>query len=451
MGTGCATYNRGGDTESSGWGVNDFGARAWLRFALLALVLVAPSVAAQNLIVNPGFENNPPPSFGNNIGHSITPWVLGGGNQSNVVKVDGGATFNYGNGGPALDADPSTGVGVRQHYLDIASGANDFYQAFSVPVCGGAPGQVRQATFSGRFSTRDNLSGSGSVSIRVGTGATGAVLANASVSLPAPVPPATSGNSPWVQVTGSVTVTAGSTISYVVAMDNNLNFDNASLMFDSAPCVTSQLTLQKTWVNANIGDTASVRASRGGTIIDTLASSAATANETDVDATPVQVFEGEAIDLSEVLGAGNGRLYDSVLTCTGDGTLSGTTLTVGNTGAAIVCRYTNTGASADVSITKTNTPGVNGNVDQASDTVVRGATSYTLTVRNTGPSAANGTIVRDPATPSLSCSSATCGNAQGGAVCPAVTVAALQLPAGVTIATLPANSSLEITLTCTVL
>jgi len=431
--------------------VKGFLARAWLRFALMALVVAAPSVAAQNLIVNPGFENNPPPNFGNNIGYPITPWVLGAGNQSNVVKVDGGSTFNYGNGGPALDADPATGVGVRQHYLDIASGANDFYQAFSVPICGGAPGQTRQATFSGRFSTRDNLSGNGSVSIRTGTGTAGAVLANAGVVLPAPVPPATSGNSPWAQVTGSVTVTAGSTISYVVAMDNNLNFDEASLAFDAAPCVTSQLTLQKTWANAGVGDTASVTATRGGTVIDTLASSAGTANETDSDATPVQVFEGEAIVLAEVLGAGNSGPYDTALTCTGGGTLSGNTLTVGNTGVAIVCRFTNARSSADVSITKTNTPGANGNVDQAADTVVKGAsTAYTLTVRNAGPSAANGTVVRDPATPSLSCVSATCGNAQGGAVCPAVTVAALQSAGGVTIATLPANGSLDITLTCNV-
>ena len=425
--------------------------RGFLCLALFVLILVAPAVSAQNLIVNPGFENNPPPNFGNNINYPIAPWVLGTGNQSNVVKVDGSATFNYGNGGPELDADPATGVGVRQHYLDIASGANDFYQAFAVPTCGAAPGQTRTATFSGRFSTRDNLSGSGSVSIRTGAGATGTILAIASASLPAPVPPVTSRTAPWVPVSGTVTVTAGSTISYVVAMDNNLNFDQASLTFSTATCVTSQLTLQKTWVGATVGDKASVNITRNGTSLDTLASTADTANETDADATPALVFQGESLVLSEVLPTTNAGIYTSVLACTGGGTLSGNTLTVGNTGAAITCGYTNTGPQANLSITKTNTPGVNGNVDQASDTLVKGSnTTYTLTVRNAGPAAANGAVLKDPAPAGLTCFNATCGNVQGGAVCPAVTVAALQSTAGVTIATLPANGSLDVTLTCTV-
>jgi uncharacterized repeat protein (TIGR01451 family) len=106
--------------------------------------------------------------------------------------------------------------------------------------------------------------------------------------------------------------------------------------------------------------------------------------------------------------------------------------------------------TANVSVTKTNTPG-SGPTDQGSDTVTRGtAINYSIVVSNAGPSAANGSVLHDPAPTGLTCTAVTCGSQTGGAVCPAVTVAALQSAAGVTIATLPANSSLTFTLTCTV-
>ncbi len=426
--------------------------RVWAGIGAIAALLLALPAAAQNLISNPGFENNPPPAFGNNIGYGIAPWILGPGQTSNVVKVDGGVNFNYGNGGPRLDADPATGAGVRQHYLDIASGANSFYQSFVVPICGGSAGQVRTATFSGWFSTRDNLSGNGSIAIRQGAGLTGTILASASAVMPAPTPPATSASTPWVFVTGSVNVTAGGTISYVVNLDNNANFDEAFLTFNSVSCVTSQLTLQKAWSGAALNDTATVSVSRGGTVIDSLLSTANTATEVDSDATPVTVFQDETLTLAEALGGGNAGVYTATLSCTGPATLSGSTLTIGTTGEAIACRYTNARPSSDVSVTKTNTPGANGNVDQAADTVVQGSTvGYSIVVSNAGPNAANGTVLRDPAPTNLNCTSVTCGSATGGAVCPAVSIAALQSVGGVTIATFPGSGSLTFNVTCTVL
>lgn len=425
---------------------------------LLGLALFFSSPAyAQNLIGNPGFEANPPPAFGNNIGYPIAPWTLGAGNSSNVVKVDGGSTFNYGTSGPRLDADPATGVGVRQHYLDIASGANDFYQSFTVPACGGTqPGVNRQATFSGWFSTRDNLSAAtASVSIRQGVGTAGALLATASASLPAPVPPATSGTAPWVQVSGVVNIPAGTTVSYVVAMDNNANFDQAALSFSTNQCVPAQLTLVKTWSNASTGDDATLTISRAGTVIDTLVSDAGTANETDTDSTPVTVYGGETLVLAETLAGSNSGLYNGVLTCTGDGVLSGNTLTVGSSGTAVVCRYTNTRRLSGLQITKTNTPGVNGDVDQASDTVPRNDPAiYSIVATNTGPDAADGAILRDSASTGLTCTTASCVVTTGAAACPSVTGAALatalQSTGGVAIPTLPANSSITVTLTCAV-
>lgn len=59
---------------------------------------------------------------------------------------------------------------------------------------------------------------------------------------------------------------------------------------------------------------------------------------------------------------------------------------------------------ADLSITKTNTPGVNGEVDQANDVVTSGATTtYTLVVTNNGPDVVSGAIVSDVISSGLNC------------------------------------------------
>lgn len=115
-----------------------------------------------------------------------------------------------------------------------------------------------------------------------------------------------------------------------------------------------------------------------------------------------------------------------------------------------LCNFT---ARADLSVTKTNTPGLNGNVDQAADTVTSGtSTTYTITLRNNGPGAANGTVITDPATASLTCTTASCA-AAGGAACPAQTGAALVSAlqgAGATVPTLPVGGTATFILTCQV-
>jgi uncharacterized repeat protein (TIGR01451 family) len=123
-------------------------------------------------------------------------------------------------------------------------------------------------------------------------------------------------------------------------------------------------------------------------------------------------------------------------------------------GDDLTCTFVNTrNRLADLRLTKTNTPGTNGEVDQAGDTLVSGTvTTYTLTVTNLGPDAANGAVLTDPAPTGLTCTTAAC-TAAGGAACPAPTgaalVAALQ-GAGATIPTLPNGGSVAISLTCTV-
>lgn len=134
---------------------------------------------------------------------------------------------------------------------------------------------------------------------------------------------------------------------------------------------------------------------------------------------------------------------------------SGTSFTITTVaGDDLTCTLTNVrNNQADLRLTKTNTPGVNGEVDQAADTVVSGASAnYSIVVTNLGPDAANGSVLADPAPASLTCTTASC-TAAGGAACPAPTgaalVAALQ-GAGATIPTLPLNGAVTITLSCTV-
>ena len=99
---------------------------------------------------------------------------------------------------------------------------------------------------------------------------------------------------------------------------------------------------------------------------------------------------------------------------------------------------------ADVSITKTNTPGVNGNVDQAADTVVSGtASNYTIVVTNSGPNAATGVVVQDTPVAGISCPAATpvtCSSTASPSACPAGALTVANLTAGVTLGTLPATA-----------
>jgi hypothetical protein len=191
-----------------------------LFVALFTLAGGGAFAQSNNVIVNGDFETNPPASLGNNIGYSIAPWVLGSGQSSNVVTVDGPGGYDYGNNGPESDAS-APGAGVLQHYLDIANGSNDFYQSFT-PQCGG------EVEFGGFFSTRADARGTATVVIRDGVGTTGAVVGATNNVV---IPGGTSKTDPWTEVHANANVTAGSTYSFVVSMDNNMNFDNGYVRF----------------------------------------------------------------------------------------------------------------------------------------------------------------------------------------------------------------------------
>ena len=121
---------------------------------------------------------------------------------------------------------------------------------------------------------------------------------------------------------------------------------------------------------------------------------------------------------------------------------STSTLDTDNAGSAGAATATFTvTASADLRVTKTNS-GNNLSSGQS--------TTYVITVNNAGPASGAGTMVTDPASTGLLCTSLTC-SASGGAACPAgpLDVAVLQA-AGYVIPTLPAGSSISFSLGCTV-
>jgi hypothetical protein len=213
-----STPNRRQSVPANGGNHYPFGA----VLAIVVSLLITGGAFAQNVLVNADFETNPPPNFGNNIGYPIPPWTLGAGQTSNVVKVDGPGGADYGINGPESDAS-APGPGIAQHYLDIADGENSFHQVFT-PRCSGT------VQFGGSFSTRANQSGIARVEIHEGnTGLAGPLVgATNFLSLPG-------GNSktdPWTNVSFSVPVTAFQTYSFVVFMDNQLNFDNGFVIFN---------------------------------------------------------------------------------------------------------------------------------------------------------------------------------------------------------------------------
>ena len=83
-------------------------------------------------------------------------------------------------------------------------------------------------------------------------------------------------------------------------------------------------------------------------------------------------------------------------------------------------------------------------VPNTSNPSVGGALSFTISVTNFGPSAADGTLLTDPVVAGFNASSVTCSTATNGAACPAagaVTLGNLQGP-GILLATLPAGSTI---------
>ena len=130
------------------------------------------------------------------------------------------------------------------------------------------------------------------------------------------------------------------------------------------------------------------------------------------------------------------------LTDTSTGAIRRWQLPALSAGQQVTCTITNRAANAALSLSKTSSPEGVWRQGQA--------VTYTLTARNNGPDAANGSVIRDPAVSGLNCTTLSC-QASGNAVCPAapLSVAGLQ-GNGLLVPTFPANSQLVLTLGCSV-
>ncbi len=108
------------------------------------------------------------------------------------------------------------------------------------------------------------------------------------------------------------------------------------------------------------------------------------------------------------------------------------------------------GAVADLAITKTNTPGVNGEVDQAADTVTSGTTTtYTLVVTNNGPDALTGGIVTDTPVSGITCPAGNPITITGNGV-PSGSFTVADLTAGIALGTLANGDAAILTFSCQV-
>jgi hypothetical protein len=124
---------------------------------------------------------------------------------------------------------------------------------------------------------------------------------------------------------------------------------------------TGLLTLQKTWANGTLGDSATLGASSilGGTPQTALAVVPDDGNGISVNKVVVPITAGESVDLSEVLTATNIGTYGSVLTCDQPGLtaadgVSGTFLVSSST-EAVTCTFNNSSPAPEPTVTKTVT------------------------------------------------------------------------------------------------
>ncbi|MDB2385267.1 PA14 domain-containing protein [Polaribacter sp.] len=163
----------------------------------------------QSLLTEKGFTDLVTPSFGDNVGATISPWVLESGTDTNVIRVDGTGGSTYGTGGPEFDA-----TGGAGNYFTVDGSDGVIYQTFTLA-------EESVIDYGGFISGRDGNTGNGSIRIYSGTGTGGTLLSSTG-------PKTSSFNSTWKKIANTITLPAG-TYSYAVIMDENLNFDEAFL------------------------------------------------------------------------------------------------------------------------------------------------------------------------------------------------------------------------------
>tara|TARA_R110000787_G_scaffold280905_1_gene391911 strand:+ start:19942 stop:21672 length:1731 start_codon:yes stop_codon:yes gene_type:complete len=202
------------------------------------------------------------------------------------------------------------------------------------------------------------------------------------------------------------------------------------------------------------------------------------ANDDDFSGTPIASSGGNTAsvftdDTLNVAGFANGAVIPSItdpdgltgVSINADGTL---TIPAGSTPGTYnveyqICEVGNPtncdtaiativiGASVDLAITKTNTPGVNGEVDQTADTVTSGTTTtYTLVATNNGPDSVTGAIVTDTPTSGITCPGTNTVTITGDGVPVGSFTISNLTGGGIALATLANGQSATLTFSCQV-
>lgn len=198
-----------------------------------------------------------------------------------------------------------------------------------------------------------------------------------------------------------------------------------------------------TGINGVAGATAVVNAFTGDTVSG---SAATTANSI------LTVASGSSVPAGLTFDTATGNVDVAAGTAAGTYTFK---YQICDSGNALNCTTANISVtvapSADISITKTNTPGVNAEVDQASDTVIKGAsTTYTITVSNGGPGTITGAVVTDTIGTGLTCAPTNVVTITGNGV-PVGTFNVSHLTgAGITLGTLTAGQTTRLSYSCQV-
>jgi len=145
--------------------------------------------------------------------------------------------------------------------------------------------------------------------------------------------------------------------------------------------IQASLTLVKQWVNARVGETATVL-SAGFTNDASSGLSTSTGNNSTTGAA-VSVFAGDVGNLGETLS--NANNYDATLACTGNANpLAGVTLTIAPTDTAITCPQTNPRRQATLVLSKTWVNGLPGDTATVTSSGFENAASSGLSTSTGG-------------------------------------------------------------------
>lgn len=227
-----------------------------------------------------------------------------------------------------------------------------------------------------------------------------------------------------ISVVDDTAVETAETITYSISAGTGYTIANtttcgASVQTTGTYTITDndgRVTLRKQWVDATVGDDATVTLARGATVIGTLASDAGAAGELDTSSVPTPVVLGETVALAETLAAGNVSRYFGTAACTGAAdTNLADGLTIGASETAIVCTYTNTRVPALV-VTKTSTI-LSDPVNASNPKAIPGSVlRYCILVSNPGTLAGNSIAATDLLPAGITY---TPGTARSGANCAA--------------------------------